>query len=196
MLSVSHHKPDILKKKLSCEQQQNLSTQVQLCPQVLALEAQNTHPSPRNNSPRNPTRPLSTEEQKNCSDLLLLEVSISLPSSDCCSKRYFYPCLTPEQHWGPQCLQKERVLVCVPAVVQADWTKSWQPGPMVHIQTKVQLRARSPCPLKYFPALLCAKKMSEQTEKGKQRRHWLQKSISDILNVLSDIVHHSQMLEI
>lgn len=38
--------------------------------------------------------------------------------------------------------------------------------------------------------------MSEQTEKGKQWRHQLQKYISDILNVLSDIIHHSQMLEI
>lgn len=32
--------------------------------------------------------------------------------------------------------------------------------------------------------------------KGKQWRHWLHKSISDIPNVLSDIIHHSQMLEI
>lgn len=33
-------------------------------------------------------------------------------------------------------------------------------------------------------------------EKHKQWRHWLQKSICDILHVLSDIIHHSQMLQI
>lgn len=93
-------------------------------------------------------------------------------------------------------MERESACVCVPAVVQADWTRNWQPGPMVHIQTKVQLTARSLCPLKYFPAPLCAKKMSENMEKGKQRRHWLLKPNSDILNVLSDIVHYSQMLEI
>lgn len=38
--------------------------------------------------------------------------------------------------------------------------------------------------------------MSEQMENGKQWRHWLQKSIFDILNVFSDIIHLSQMLEI
>lgn len=67
---------------------------------------------------------------------------------------------------------------------------------MVHIQTKVQPPAQSLCPLKYFPSPPCAKEMHEQTEKGKQKRYWLQKSISDTLNVLSDIVHHSQMFEI
>lgn len=76
MLSVGHHKSDILKKELCCDQQQNLSTQVQLYPQDLASEAHTTHPSPRNISPRDPTRPLSTEEQKNCSDLLLLDIVV------------------------------------------------------------------------------------------------------------------------
>lgn len=40
------------------------------------------------------------------------------------------------------------------------------------------------------------KKKKKQMEKGKQRRQQLQKSIFDVLNVFSDIIHLRQMLEI
>ena len=112
-----------------------------------------------------------------------------------CLKWWPYPSLTREHPWGTQC--SEQLCVCsVSAAVQAEQSRSWQPGPTVHIQTKVQLMAWSLYSLKYFLVSLCTKKTSEQTEKGRQWRHWLQKSISDILNELSDIIHHSQMLEI